>query len=153
MTLLKENRGGEKLFAKETLQKIEIYQQCLAMENSLLQSYRNLFLTIEVILLTLAVALLTIDKIEYIWVSAVIGIIYCLASVFVFKWGRDRVDYWRDRIFEEVKDTELEKIFKVYQPLYIWKIPSPTSPRFWFEFISPLIITMLWISIIGIAYW
>jgi hypothetical protein len=134
------------------LQKVEIYQQCLAMENSLLQSYRNLFLTVEVILLTLAVALLTIDKIEYTWIPIAIGLIYCFASVFVFKWGRNRVDYWRDRIFEEIKNTELERIFKVYQPLYIWKIPSLTSPRFWFDFLSPITISMLWISILIIVY-
>jgi len=141
------------LLEKEILQKVEIYQQCLAMENSLLQSYRNLFLTVEVILLTLAVALLTIGKIEYIWISATIGLLYCFASFFILKWGRKRVDYWRDRIFEEVQDTEIEKTFKVYRPLYIWKIPSLVSPRFWFDFISPMIIVTLWILIVGIAYW
>lgn len=140
------------MLEKEILQKVEIYQQCLGTATSLLQNYRNLFLTIEVILLTLAVALLTIGKIEYIGILFVIGIIYCLASIVVFKWGRKRVDYWRDRIFEEVKGTELEKVFRVYQPAYIWKIPSLTSPRFWFDLFSPAMVLLLWISIIAIAY-
>ena len=141
------------MLTKETLQKVEIYQQCLGTATSLLQNYRNLFLTIEVVLLTLATVLLTIGKAEYIWILVVIGILYCAASFLVFEWGRKRVDYWRDRIFEEVKETELEKIFKkVYRPIYVWKIPSPISPRFWFDYVSPATAAVLWILILDIAY-
>ena len=47
------------------LQRVGIYQDSLSMENSLLQGYRALFLTFEVILLTLGVGLLALEKEKY----------------------------------------------------------------------------------------
>lgn len=137
---------------KDKVQKVGIYQSCLSMENSLLQSYRTLFLTIEVILLALGIALLTMDRIKYVWMPAGIGMIFCFASIAIFSWGRKRVDYWRDRIFEEIKGIDLEKIFEIYRPIHIWRIPSLVSPRFWFDVISPLTIGIAWLFLVGIAY-
>lgn len=137
---------------KDKLQRVGIYQDSLSMENSLLQGYRALFLTFEVILLTLGVGLLALEKEEYILIPIIIGIVFCLASTPIFSWGRRRVDYWRDKIFEEVKGTDIETIFEIYRPVYLWIIPSPTSPRFWFDLISPLIMGLVWILVLFISH-
>lgn len=138
---------------KDKLQKVGIYQECISMENTLLQNYRALFLGVEVILITLGIGLLTIEKQDYLWIAAGVGMIFCFASVLIFSWGRKRVDYWRDRIFEEVKETDLEKVFEIYKPAYIGMFPSPISPRFWFDVASPIITGAIWILILYFTYW
>jgi len=84
----------------------------------------------------------------YFLMTVILGFVYSLAFLFVLSWGRRRVDYWRDRIFEEVKNSELERIFEIYRPSYIGRVPSPISPRFWLDVILPIIITAFWMLLI-----
>lgn len=138
--------------SQQKAQRVEIFQQCLSMENSLLQSYRSLFLTFEVILLTLGVGLLAMGKEGYILIPVIIGLVFCFAFWPISSWGRGRVDYWRDIIFGEVQGTYLEEIFEIYRPVNIWLIPSPASPRFWFDVVSPVIMGTIWVIVLLIAY-
>jgi|GEM_PF-6597802 len=137
-----------KSLEEESLQKVGIYCQNLSSESSQLQNYRSLFLSVEAVLLSLAAALFSINKIEPAWILTALGLTYCVASIVVLKWSRSRVDYWRDRIFEEIKDTEFEEIFKVFRPNYTHKIPSPATPRFWFDVLLPIVTLVLWILIL-----
>ena len=130
---------------KTNLQKVAIYISCLSTADSMFLGYRNLFLVVETLLFALAIGLLATERVIYLWIPVFLGLIFCLSSFFVLGFGRKRVDYWRDRVLEEVKGTNLQKVFEIYQPVYIWKIPSPTSPRFWFDLASPIILATIWI--------
>ena len=136
---------------KDKLQKVGVCLSALGIANSMLMGYRGLFLVIEAILLSLGIGLLAVEKTGYIGILGTLGLIFCFAAFFLFSWGRRRVDYWRDRIFEEVKGTDLEEIFEIYRPTYIWKIPSPVSPRFWLDLLSPTIIVAIWILILWMS--
>ena len=128
-------------------ERLAIYVSCLYGANSMLVSYRSMFLVIETLLFTLGMYF-SAKKGLYFWMTVILGLVYCLAFLFILSWGRKRVDYWRDRIFEEVKNSELEKIFEIYKPSYIRRVPSPISPRFWLDITLPIIITAFWILLI-----
>jgi len=139
--------GGE-----NKLQRVAIYVACLSLADSMLVGYRNLFLVIETLLFTLAIGLLSIDKVDYLWIPIFLGLIFCFSSFFVFAFAKKRVDYWRDRIFEEIQGTDLQKVFGIYLPVYVWRIPSPSSPRFWFDVLSPVALSIVWISLLYFSY-
>jgi hypothetical protein len=87
-------------------------------------------------------------KSQYFWLTVALGLVYCFGSIFILSWGRKRVDYWRDKIFEEVKETNLESIFEIYKPVYLSWLPSPRSPRFWLDVFLPIIIVLFWVFLI-----
>ena len=137
---------------EDMLQRISIYVACLGIADQMLIAYRALFLVIETLFLAFAIGLLTIKEIRYNWILASIGLVLCISFFFLSSWGRKRVDYWRDKIFEEAKGTDLEKVFKIYQPIYTWRIPSPFSPRFWLDLLLPVMITIMWIFLLRMGY-
>lgn len=136
---------------KDRLQRVGIYITCLGIANQMLIGYRSLFLITETLFLAFGVSLLTVGRVQYIWIGTSIGLVFCFVFFFLSSWGRKRVDYWRDRIFEEIRGTDLEKIFEIYQPAYIWRIPSLVSPRFWLDLISPIMMGIIWILIVYLS--
>ena len=135
--------------------RLQICWQAFSMENSLLQSYRMLFMMVEAVLLALAYVLLVPLKGPLIWVAASLGwgIVAIWITICEAK-GRD-VDRWMKRIvgFQSIVEKDWSIVGKDwfdYLKLGV-KLPGGRLARILFNWITPLSIAGLWILVVRAA--
>ena len=82
--------------------------RAMAMENSLLQSYRALFIGIETVLLASAFALSRPDMamVEKVWMVEAAGLAFCAFWIVVCGAKGKDVDKWMKYLTEEAKEKE-----------------------------------------------
>ena len=82
--------------------------RAMAMENSLLQSYRALFIGIETVLLASAFALSrpNMAMADKVWVVGVIGLAFCAFWIFVCTAKGKDVDKWMKYLTKEAMEKE-----------------------------------------------
>ena len=126
--------------------KVCIFLDAMSMENSLLQSYRMLFIAIETILFGAAFA-----SIELLEEKVVLWIIGGFGLVVGFMWiivchakGRD-VDKWRNRLLTETQRGNLKGCFSYMESRL--GLAGGKVARYWFNWIMPFLIIGLWIWI------
>jgi len=124
-------------------EKVNIFLRAMSMENSLLQSYRALFLALEAALIAAAFALIRLYEEKCILgvgiARSVIGgmwIIVCHAK------GND-VDKWRDCLLEVTKEGDLQGYFSYMESGF--SLAGGRVARYWFNWIMPILIIALWI--------
>ena len=129
-------------------EKINIFLRAMSMENSLLQSYRALFLGLEAALIAAGFALIRFPDGKGILgvgiaglVVGVIWIIVCHAK------GRD-VDKWRGRLLDETKEGDLKGYFSYMKSGF--SLTGGRLARCWFNWIMPILIIGLWIWVMFI---
>ena len=129
------------------LEKVNIYLNAMSMENSLLQSYRALFIAIEAALLASALVLpqffggdIIISKIVNL--VSVIGLVVGVMWIIVCCSKGEDVDKWGKQIKSET-NTDLYNYFS-----YMWSgfgLTGGRVARWWFNVVMPLLIIALWI--------
>ncbi len=119
--------------------------RAMAMENSLLQSYRALFIGIETVLLASAFALSRHDiaMADKVWMVGAAGLALCVfwIAVCITK-GKD-VDKWMKYLTEEAREKEVFSYMKAG-----FTFQGGRFARHWFNEAMPSLIIVLWIVII-----
>lgn len=141
-------RNVQKIIRNNKVQdkdKLQICWQAFSMENSLLQSYRMLFMTLETVLLALGFVLLELFEGRWIFIPAIAGWVVA----FVWAWtcrakGKD-VDIWRDRILG-LQSIVGQNWFEYLRPGF--KLSGGSFARILFNYILPIFVTGLWILIV-----
>ena len=130
--------------------RLQICWQAFSMENSLLQSYRMLFLMVEAALLALAYVL-RIPLIEefkqfwMIWVAASLGWGIVIAWIMICEAKGKDVNKWRDRIlgFQSITEKDWSVVGKGW-----FDYLKPEVPKSWFKHPS-LWFKSLWVQFQG----
>ncbi len=119
--------------------------RAMAMENSLLQSYRALFIGIETVLLASAFALSrpNIAMVEEVWVFGVVGLALCALWIVVCRAKSKDVDKWMKYLTEEAMEKEFFSYMKAG-----WVFRGGRFARPWFNEVMPSLIIALWIWMI-----
>ncbi len=125
-------------------EKLQVCWQAFSMENSLLQSYRMLFLMLEAALLALGFVVFQIGG-AWILVPAVIGWIVALIWVIICEAKGKDVDRWMNRIvsLQSVTGTDW---FEYLKPGV--KFSGGRLARYLFNYAIPLVIIVLWVFIV-----
>lgn len=92
--------------------KLPIYQTCMDSEQSIRTSYQSLLSTLEVAIFSLFFVLIQLKLTRQIWILPIVGILLCLIFGIACDYRAKNVDFWRKRIINMVKDTDLENDFK-----------------------------------------
>ena len=144
---MKENQ-----IPKKIIEKLTIFQTCLDHEESIRTSYQTVLAEIQVGLFGFLFVLIQLKLTDHLWLIAITGIILCLIFVVACDFRAKNVDFWRERIIELVRGTELENDFR--EGKYGW-IPLGKIGRFgerlfghWFERVLVPAMIFLWIMII-----
>jgi len=117
----------------------------MAMENSLLQSYRALFIGIEAALLASAFALSRLDMAmaEKVWMVGAAGLAFCAFWIIVCAAKGKDVDKWMKYLTEEAKEKEFFSYMKAGLTFQ-----GGRFARHWFNEAMPSLIIALWIWMI-----
>lgn len=129
-----------------------IYLDAMSMENSLLQSYRMLFIALETVLFAAVFALLQLQlqlpEGIGVLVIGVVGLVVGVMWIIVcHAKGRD-VDKWRTRLLEETSQGDLQGYFSYMESGL--DLAGGKLARYWFNWIMPILIMGLWVWIIFI---
>ncbi len=125
-------------------EKLQVCWQAFSMENSLLQSYRMLFLMLEAALLALGFVVFQIGG-AWILVPAVIGWIVALIWVIICEAKGKDVDRWMNRIVSLQSVTRTDW-FEYLKPGV--KFSGGRLARYLFNYAIPLVIVLLWVFIV-----
>lgn len=125
--------------------RLQIAWQAFSMENSLLQSYRALFMMVEAALLALGFVLIQYYKGAGILFPGIAGFITIVTWVLVCEAKKRDVDRCRDRIIElqsrvgEEWSNYLKRRFSLL---------GGNTARYIFNYVIPVLIAGLWIFLI-----
>jgi hypothetical protein len=128
----------------EDKDRLQIAWQAFSMENSLLQSYRVLFMMVEAALLALGFMLLELYEGAWIWAPASSGFIVAVLWGIICHYKGKDVDEWRDRIIN-LKSAVGNDWFEYLKPGV--KFPGGRIARWIFNYIIPGLVFLLWIFI------
>ena len=125
--------------------KLQVCWQAFSMENSLLQSYRTLFMMVEAALLALGFVLLEVYEGTGILFLAVISWLVILIWVIICEAKGKDVDRWMNRIvsLQSVTGTDW---FEYLKPGV--KFSGGRLARYLFNYAIPLVIIVLWVFIV-----
>ena len=134
-------------------EKVNIFLRAMSMENSLLQSYRALFLALEAALIAAGFALIRLSEGKSIVGVGIAGLVIGIAGLVIsVMWiivchakGND-VDKWRDRLLEVTKEGDLLGHFFYMKSGF--SLAGGRVARYWFNLIMPILIIVLWIWVI-----
>ena len=117
--------------------------RAMAMENSLLQSYRALFIGIETVLLASAFALSrpNMAMAEKVWMIEAAGLAFCAFWIVVCTAKARDVHQWMRYLTEEAKEKQFFSYMKAGWSMRI-------ASYHWFNEWMPGLIILLWIWII-----
>jgi len=93
------------------ISKLAIYQTCMGYEQSICVSYQSLLAALETILFGFVFVLVELQRTGFIWVLALAGILLCLGIGAACEFRARNVDFWRRRIVELAKGTDLLEDF------------------------------------------
>jgi multisubunit Na+/H+ antiporter MnhB subunit len=131
---------------------VQICQNALSMENSLLLAYRGIFLTIEAVALGIAAVLIelrTALRAPQLVLVVVFGIGFVITMLWIYQVPKRTpiVDGWKCRIYQETRGTELSKDFEHYGHVGLhWR-----SIRLTLDIVAPLIVIILWLVVLLVA--
>ena len=136
-------------------EKVNIFLRAMSMENSLLQSYRALFLALEAALIAAGFALIRLSEGKSIVGVGIAGLVIGIAGLVIsVMWiivchakGND-VDKWRDRLLEVTKEGDIQGYFSYVKSGF--SLAGGRVARYWFNWIMPVLIILLWIWVIFI---
>ena len=151
----------------EDKDRLQIAWQAFSMENSLLQSYRMLFLMVEAALLALAYVL-RIPLIEefkqfwMIWVAASLGWGIVIAWIMICEAKGKDVNKWRDRIlgFQSITEKDWSVVGKGWFDYLKPEVPKSWFKSLWvqfqggrlarilFNYVIPIIMAGLWVIVV-----
>lgn len=126
-------------------EKLQLCWQAFSMENSLLQSYRTLFMMVEAILLALGFVLLQAYGGAGILVPAIIGWIVAVIWVIMCEAKGKDVDRWMERIIS-LQPVTGTAWFEYLKPGV--KLPGGRIARYLFNYAIPLVIVVLWVVMV-----
>ena len=120
-----------------TVDKLTLYETCMAYEQSIRTSYQALLTTLVVAIFGLVLVLVELQRTERLWMLVVGTILLCLIFTPACEFRANNVDFWRRRMVELADGTELLEVFN--EAKYGW-IPLGKAGRFgerlvghWFE--------------------
>jgi hypothetical protein len=138
---------------KDVLDKLQVCQTCMGYEESIRVSYQSLLAALETILFSFAFALSQLQRTTNTWVLAVPGVLLCLGFGAACEFRARNVDYWRRRIVNLAKSTDLADSFA--ESKYGW-VPLGRAGRIgerllghWFERIVIPAIFLLWLWVLA----
>ena len=130
------------------ISKLAICQTCMSYEQSIRVSYQSLLAALETILFGFVFVLVELQRIGSLWILAMAGILLCLGIGAACEFRARNVDFWRRRIVELAKGTDLSDDF--IRSKYGW-IPFGKVGRFgekllghWFERAVVPAIVVIW---------
>jgi len=121
----------------------DIALRAMAMENSLLQSYRALFTGIQAALLASAFALIKFEEVRWVPWLAVPSLIIGIMWIIVCHAKGNDVDKWMGYLTEKAE----EKNYFTYMKLG-FTLTGGRIARYWFNWVMPILIIGLWIWVI-----
>jgi hypothetical protein len=140
-----------KPFEKDVLNKLQVCQTCMGYEESIRVSYQSLLAALETILFSFAFALSQFQTTNT-RVLAVPGVLLCAGFGTACEFRARNVDYWRKRIVDLAKSTDLADLFA--ESKYGW-VPLGRAGRIgerlfghWFERIVIPAIFLLWLWVL-----
>jgi hypothetical protein len=120
-----------------TIDRLTLYQTCMAYEQSIRTSYQALLTTLVVAIFGLVLVLVELQRTERLWMLVVGTILLCLVFTPACEFRAHNVDFWRRKMIELADGTELLEVLKGAK--YGW-IPLGKVGRFgerlvghWFE--------------------
>lgn len=122
--------------------KVNIFLRAMSMENSLLQSYRALFLALEAALIAAGFALIRFSAEKGTMAVGIGGIIIGLMWIAVCHAKGNDVDRWRDRLLDVTKKGDLEGCFSYMKSGF--SFAGGRVARYWFNSIMPALIIAAW---------
>ena len=125
--------------------RLQIAWQAFSMENSLLQSYRALFMMVEAALLALGFALIQYYKGVGILFPGIAGFITLVTWALVCEAKKRDVDRCRDRIIE-LQSRVGEEWSNYLQRRF--SLSGGNTARYIFNYVIPVLIAGLWIFLI-----
>jgi len=123
-------------------EEVNIYISAMSMENSLLQSYRTLFLAIEAALFAANFALNQFSAEKFITGIEIAGLIIGFMWIIVCHAKGKDVDKWKTLLLEE---TEKEDCFSYMESRF--SLAGGKVARYWFNWIMPVLVILLWVYI------
>jgi len=130
----------------KAIDKIRICLQGLTMENSLLQSYRVLFMAIEAALFALGFVLLQIYQSKGLWWIAILGwLVAILWGIMCYFKSKD-IDRWRNRLLKVAGKVGLSEWFEYLKPGF--KFAGGQIIRWVFNYLMPLLVIGLWVFLL-----
>ena len=146
----------------EDKDKLQICWQAFSMENSLLQSYRMLFMMVEAALLALGFMLLELYEGAWIWAPATCGWAAAIIWGIICHYKGKDVNKWRNRIlelkpkiardwFDYLKLKVPKDWFKhpTQWPKYLWvQFQGGGIARYIFNYIIPGLLFLLWVFMV-----
>lgn len=129
-------------------EKVNIFLRAMSMENSLLQSYRALFLALEAALIAAGFALIGFSEEKSIVGVGIAGLVIGVMWIIVCHAKGNDVDQWRDSLLEMTKEGDLQGYFS-YMKSGLSLVGGRVA-RYWFNWIMPILVIVLWIWVIFI---
>lgn len=124
-------------------EKINIFLTAMSMENSLLQSYRMLFLGLEAALIAARFALIRSDEGGDTLGIGVAGLVVGIIWVIVCHAKGNDVNRWRKHLLDETGGGDLKGYFSYMKSGF--SLAGGEVARCWFNWIMPILIIALWI--------
>lgn len=147
-----ERETIEPIIMNDRIDKLAICQTCMDHEQSIRSGYQALLTALEAAIFGLVFVLVELQRTDRLWVLAMAGILLCLIFGTACEFRARNVDFWRRRIVELAKGTDLEDAFKGSK--YGW-IPFGKVGRFgekvlghWFERVLVPAIIVVWVWIL-----
>jgi len=121
---------------------VQLYSQTISAQDSLLQSYRILFIAMETILFALAFALYDNQK-GLLWLPIICGLFFGVLWLIICNHRGCMIDKLKAETEQLVKCTNLERWFKL-----AYKARGEKCvPRVTFNMLSPALAISLWICL------
>jgi asparagine N-glycosylation enzyme membrane subunit Stt3 len=90
-----------------TIDKLTLYQTCMAYEQSIRTSYQALLTTLVIAIFGLVLVLVELKRTEHLWMLVVGTMLFCLVFTPACEFRANNVDFWRRKIIELADETEL----------------------------------------------
>lgn len=134
------------------MSKLAICQTSMGYEQSIRTSYQSLLAALETILFGLVFVLVELQRTDPLGILAIVGILLCLGFGAACEFRARNVDFWRRRIVELAKETDLADAF--IGSKYGWT-PFGKVGRFgerflghWFERVVVPAMLLIWIWVL-----
>jgi len=97
--------------AGSTIDKLTLYETCMAYEQSIRTSYQALLATLVVAIFGLTLVLVELQRTERLWMLVVGTVLLCLIFTPACEFRANNVDFWRRKMIELANGTELLEVF------------------------------------------
>ena len=133
-----------------TNQKISTFLRAMSMENSLLQSYRALFMAIEGALIASAITLIKLFEGSGIVLVGLAGLVIGIMWIIVCDAKGKDVDRWRDLLLKVAKKARMYRYFSYMESGF--SLAGGRIARYWFNWIMPILIMVFFVWLMVHTY-